>query len=163
MYYGIDDVDFRRDSAKLMRASLCSRCSGRWALHLEELPWRINLRFSSFLRPAGSKRAELERAPRKSMSRAQLFARLNFVDFAHARDSSSELGSPLAYSQRWRRFWGKDAIETISRQLSAELPGLKGFSARNLRNMRTFYAPSSPRSRPRRSATSTSSSVTTAA
>ena len=36
-------------------------------------------------------------------------------------------------------FWGKDAIETISRQLSAELPGLKGFSARNLRNMRTFY------------------------
>ncbi len=29
--------------------------------------------------------------------------------------------------------------ETISRQLSAELPGLKGFSARNLRNMRTFY------------------------
>ena len=36
-------------------------------------------------------------------------------------------------------FWGKDAIETISNQLSAELPGLKGFSARNLRNMRTFY------------------------
>ena len=37
------------------------------------------------------------------------------------------------------RYWGKDAIETISRQLSIELPGLKGFSARNLRNMRTFY------------------------
>lgn len=36
-------------------------------------------------------------------------------------------------------FWGKDAIATISRQLSAELPGLKGFSPRNLRNMRTFY------------------------
>ena len=36
-------------------------------------------------------------------------------------------------------FWGKDAIETISRQLAAEMPGLKGFSARNLRNMRTFY------------------------
>ena len=36
-------------------------------------------------------------------------------------------------------FWGKDAIETISRHLSAELPGLKGFSARDLRNMRTFY------------------------
>lgn len=35
--------------------------------------------------------------------------------------------------------WGKDAIATISRQLSAELPGLKGFSPRNLRNMRTFY------------------------
>lgn len=36
-------------------------------------------------------------------------------------------------------YWGKDAIETISRQLSAELPGLQGFSPRNLRNMRTFY------------------------
>ena len=36
-------------------------------------------------------------------------------------------------------FWGTDAIETISRQLSAELPGIRGFSARNLRNMRTFY------------------------
>ena len=35
--------------------------------------------------------------------------------------------------------WGKDAIATISRQLGAELPGLKGFSPRNLRNMRTFY------------------------
>lgn len=36
-------------------------------------------------------------------------------------------------------FWGKDAIETISRQLSAEMPGLRGFSPRNLRNMRIFY------------------------
>ena len=36
-------------------------------------------------------------------------------------------------------YWGKDAIETISRQLSAELPGLRGFSPRNLRNMRMFY------------------------
>lgn len=36
-------------------------------------------------------------------------------------------------------FWGKDAIDVISRQLSAEVPGLKGFSPRNLRNMRTFY------------------------
>lgn len=36
-------------------------------------------------------------------------------------------------------FWGKDAIDTISRQLSTEVPGLKGFSPRNLRNMRMFY------------------------
>lgn len=36
-------------------------------------------------------------------------------------------------------FWGKDAIDTISRQLSTEVPGLRGFSPRNLRNMRTFY------------------------
>ena len=36
-------------------------------------------------------------------------------------------------------FWGKGAIEAISEQLDKELPGLKGFSARNLRNIRTFY------------------------
>lgn len=36
-------------------------------------------------------------------------------------------------------FWGKDAIDTISRQLSTEVPGLRGFSPRNLRNMRMFY------------------------
>ena len=36
-------------------------------------------------------------------------------------------------------FWGEDAIDTISRQLSTEVPGLRGFSPRNLRNMRMFY------------------------
>ena len=36
-------------------------------------------------------------------------------------------------------FWGKGAIDTISDQLTRELPGLKGFSPRNLRNMRVFY------------------------
>ena len=36
-------------------------------------------------------------------------------------------------------FWGKDAIDTISRLLSTEVPGLRGFSPRNLRNMRMFY------------------------
>lgn len=35
--------------------------------------------------------------------------------------------------------WGKGAIENISRQLSIELPGLKGFSERNLKLMRQFY------------------------
>ena len=35
-------------------------------------------------------------------------------------------------------FWGKGAIDAISEQLDKELPGLKGFSARNLRYMRTF-------------------------
>lgn len=36
-------------------------------------------------------------------------------------------------------FWGKGAIDAISERLEKELPGLKGFSARNLRNIRTFY------------------------
>ena len=35
--------------------------------------------------------------------------------------------------------WGTKAIETISRQLSVELPGLKGYSATNLKFMRLFY------------------------
>ena len=35
--------------------------------------------------------------------------------------------------------WGTNAIEVISAQLQKELPGLKGFSATNLRNMRLFY------------------------
>lgn len=36
-------------------------------------------------------------------------------------------------------FWGKGAIDTISGKLQRELPGLRGFSARNLRYMRAFY------------------------
>ena len=38
-----------------------------------------------------------------------------------------------------KKNWGKGAIETISSQLRAELPGLRGFSARNIKNMRIFY------------------------
>lgn len=35
--------------------------------------------------------------------------------------------------------WGSGAIDAISEQLQKELPGLKGFSSRNLRYMRTFF------------------------
>ncbi|GHU81855.1 hypothetical protein FACS189415_1090 [Bacteroidia bacterium] len=35
--------------------------------------------------------------------------------------------------------WGTNAIETISAQLQQELPGLRGFSATNMKKMRTFY------------------------
>lgn len=38
-----------------------------------------------------------------------------------------------------KKNWGSGAIEAISEQLRKELPGLKGFSATNLRNMRMFY------------------------
>ncbi|MDR0972798.1 MAG: PDDEXK nuclease domain-containing protein [Prevotellaceae bacterium] len=37
------------------------------------------------------------------------------------------------------RDWGTGAIEAISEQLQKELPGLRGFSVRNIKNMRTFY------------------------
>ena len=36
-------------------------------------------------------------------------------------------------------FWGTSAIETISERLRKELPGLKGFSKSNIKNMRMFY------------------------
>lgn len=38
-----------------------------------------------------------------------------------------------------KKNWGKGAIEAISSQLRAELPGLRGFSATSMRNMRIFY------------------------
>lgn len=36
-------------------------------------------------------------------------------------------------------YWGTGAIESISEQLQRELPGLRGFGARQLKNMRQFY------------------------
>lgn len=36
-------------------------------------------------------------------------------------------------------YWGKGAINTISTRLDRELPGLRGFSPRSLRDMRKFY------------------------
>lgn len=38
-----------------------------------------------------------------------------------------------------RGFWGKGAIEHISSTLQKELPGLREFSARSIKNMRQFY------------------------
>ena len=41
-------------------------------------------------------------------------------------------------------FWGTSAIETISEKLQQELPGLRGFSAVNIKRMRQFYEAWSP-------------------
>lgn len=38
-----------------------------------------------------------------------------------------------------KRNWGAGVIEGISERLKAELPGLRGFSGRSLKNMRSFY------------------------
>ena len=48
------------------------------------------------------------------------------------------IGKYIALNSR-EGFWGEGAIDTISERLQKELPGLRGFSARNLRYMRTFY------------------------
>lgn len=38
-----------------------------------------------------------------------------------------------------KKNWGKGVLAQISERLTLELPGLRGFSERNLKNMRTFY------------------------
>ena len=38
-----------------------------------------------------------------------------------------------------KRNWGTGVIDGISERLRAELPGLRGFSGRSLKNMRSFY------------------------
>ena len=43
-------------------------------------------------------------------------------------------------SQKSRNgIWGTGTIDSISEQLQHEMPGLRGFSARNIRNMRFFF------------------------
>ena len=48
------------------------------------------------------------------------------------------IGKYISLNSR-KGFWGKGAVDAISERLDRELPGLKGYSARNLRYMRTFY------------------------
>lgn len=38
-----------------------------------------------------------------------------------------------------KKNWGKGILAQISERLKLELPGLRGFSERNLKNMRSFY------------------------
>lgn len=42
-------------------------------------------------------------------------------------------------SKKGKKTWGTNVLETISSQLRKELPGLRGFSATSLKNMRLFY------------------------
>ena len=48
------------------------------------------------------------------------------------------IGAYVSRNSREGR-WGTGAIDEISRLLQKELPGLRGFSAQNMRNMRQFY------------------------
>jgi predicted nuclease of restriction endonuclease-like (RecB) superfamily len=48
------------------------------------------------------------------------------------------IGEYISQNSR-KEFWGTNAIATISEQLQKELPGLRGFSATNLKNMRLFF------------------------
>lgn len=66
--------------------------------------------------------------------------------YVAARMANTELlklyysvGEYISANTRGKDKWGTGAIEEISRQLSKELPGLRGFSARNIKNMRIFF------------------------
>jgi hypothetical protein len=48
------------------------------------------------------------------------------------------IGKYISLNSR-KGFWSKGAIDAISERLQKELPGLRGFSARSLRDMRIFY------------------------
>ena len=48
------------------------------------------------------------------------------------------IGAYVSRNSREGR-WGTGAIDEISRLLQKELPGLRGFSAPNMRSMRLFY------------------------
>ena len=48
------------------------------------------------------------------------------------------IGRYVSYNTR-EGFWGKGAIASISAQLRAEMPGIRGFSESNIKSMRTFY------------------------
>ena len=48
------------------------------------------------------------------------------------------IGGYISYHTRQEK-WGTSAVNGISEQLRRELPGLRGFSSQNIRNMRSFY------------------------
>ena len=48
------------------------------------------------------------------------------------------IGSFVSANTRCGR-WGSGALKAISEQLQREMPGLRGFSGRNLYYMKTFY------------------------
>jgi predicted nuclease of restriction endonuclease-like (RecB) superfamily len=49
-----------------------------------------------------------------------------------------EIGKEI-YIQQNEKGWGKSVVEVLSKELQKEFPNIKGFSARNLWNMRNFF------------------------
>ena len=75
----------------------------------------------------------------KTIKRAILEAQGHALRTVSGTQLSLYFGIGLYISSHSRKgYWGKNAIETISGQLHKELPGLHGFSAENMKKMRTF-------------------------
>ena len=49
------------------------------------------------------------------------------------------VGKYVSFNSRKGGAWGTGALEAISERLRKILPGLRGFSANSLKNMRKFY------------------------
>jgi predicted nuclease of restriction endonuclease-like (RecB) superfamily len=49
-----------------------------------------------------------------------------------------EIGEEI-HNQQQEKGWGKSIVEVLAKELQLEFPGVKGFSARNLWNMRNLY------------------------
>ena len=76
----------------------------------------------------------------KVIKEAILQSQYRAASIANKEQLSLYYGIGRYVSENSRKgFWGKGAIETISEQLQKELPGLRGFSAANIKFMRQFY------------------------
>ena len=49
-----------------------------------------------------------------------------------------EIGKAVSLKVQQEK-WGKSIVEQLSKDLQTEFPGIRGFSARNIWNMKSFY------------------------
>lgn len=76
----------------------------------------------------------------KAIKAAILQSQYRAAQAANSEQLSLYFGIGRYVSEHSRNgFWGTGAVERISEHLQKELPGLRGFSARNIKYMRTFY------------------------
>ena len=68
----------------------------------------------------------------KSQSRAAQYTNREVISLYYS------IGGYVSENSR-EGTWGTGAIDEISARLRAELPGLRGFSSRNIKSMRQFY------------------------
>jgi predicted nuclease of restriction endonuclease-like (RecB) superfamily len=76
----------------------------------------------------------------KAIKSAILKSRYRAASLANRELLSLYYGIGKYISENSREgFWGTRAIDTISERLQQELPGLRGFSAANIKKMRLFF------------------------
>ena len=63
----------------------------------------------------------------------------NRIMGANATNMGAKKKRKNASAHSRQEAWGTSVIDRISEHLRRELPGLRGFSSQNIRNMRSFY------------------------